>query len=214
MQIKTTLGDISIDRTPEECPFCHTKINPNIIYGYINKQDRNAEVFMSCPSTPCNKSFIAYYYEGSHRYFFDDKVTHGNVITENFPSGILEISPSFSEIYSQAYAAEQQGLTEICGVGYRKSLEFLIKDYLILNNPSEQEKIEKKMLAQCIGEYVDNDKIKTVAKRAAWLGNDETHYVRKWEGRNLGDLKNLIKLTVHWIEMELLTKEFEESMPE
>lgn len=169
---------------------------------------------MSCPSTQCSKSFIAYFYEGAHRYIFDNKVTHGNVITEDFPIGILEISPSFSEIYSQAFAAEQQGLTEICGVGYRKSLEFLIKDYLILNNPSEQEKIEKKMLAQCIGEYVDNDKIKTVAKRAAWLGNDETHYVRKWEGRNLGDLKNLIKLTVHWIEMELLTKEFEESMPE
>ena len=93
-------------------------------------------------------------------------------------------------------------------------MEFLIKDYAIHNKPTEKEKIEKKLLGPCIADYVDDNRIKTVAKRAVWLGNDETHYVRKWEGKNLEDLKKLIELTVHWIEMEYLTKSFETEMPE
>ena len=117
-------------------------------------------------------------------------------------------------IYNQAFSAEQYNLTEICGVGYRKALEFLIKDYLIINNPDETEKIQKKLLGSCISEYIDNTRLKSVAKRAVWLGNDETHYIRKWETKDLQDLKKLIELTLHWIEMETLSESLESEMPE
>jgi hypothetical protein len=52
-----------------------------------------------------------------------------------------------------------------------------------------------------------------MAKRAAWLGNDETHYVRKWEDHDLEDLKSLIKVTGNWIEMEAITKKYIGDMP-
>lgn len=147
-------------------------------------------------------------------WYFNGEGTRGNLIGREFSETVNEISNIFTTIYNQAYAAEQQNLTEICGVGYRKALEFLIKDYAILNKPAEKEKIEKKLLGPCITEYVDDAKVKSVAKRAVWLGNDETHYIRKWEGKNLEDLKKLIDLTIHWIEMEALTKSFETDMPE
>ena len=57
-------------------------------------------------------------------------------------------------------------------------------------------------------------KIQTVAKRALWLGNDETHYLRKWEDKDLTDLRKLIDLTIHWIEMEKLSEEYIEDMPD
>lgn len=44
--------------------------------------------------------------------------------------------------------------------------------------------------------------------------HDETHYVRLWENKELKDLKLLIDLTRHWIEMELITKELIIDMPE
>ncbi len=69
-------------------------------------------------------------------------------------------------------------------------------------------------LAACIAKYVTNDRIKATAARAAWLGNDESHYVRKWEDKDLEDLKKLIQLTVHWIEMEELTDIAIREMPE
>lgn len=50
------------------------------------------------------------------------------------------------------------------------------------------------------------DNIKNVAKRAAWLGNDETHYVRKWASKDVTNLKQLIELVVRWIENEVETE--------
>jgi hypothetical protein len=104
------------------------------------------------------------------------------------------------------------GLTEICGIGYRKALEFLIKDYLISNLPDEEEHIKKKLLGKCINDYVENPNIKEMAKRAVWLGNDETHYIRRWENKDINDLKILIDITVHWIEMEVLTNKYKDDM--
>lgn len=54
--------------------------------------------------------------------------------------------------------------------------------------------------------------MKEIAKRAAWLGNDETHYVRKWETKDVKDLKNLIEISIHWIDMELLTEQYQNDM--
>lgn len=130
-----------------------------------------------------------------------------------FSEHIKKISPNFSSIYGEAYKAEQYGLTQICGVGYRKALEFLLKDYLIADLPADRSNIEAVMLGQCIESYVTDQKIKDVAKRATWLGNDETHYKRKWIDKDLRDLKRMIDLSCHWIEAEYLTKEALQSMP-
>jgi hypothetical protein len=52
-----------------------------------------------------------------------------------------------------------------------------------------------------------------MAKRAIWLGNDETHIVRKWEKKDLQDLKSLICITVTSIKRIEQIKEYNESMP-
>jgi hypothetical protein len=166
---------------------------------------------MFCPNEDCGKVFIGYYRLNppSPVPQFSGETTKGTLETKKFSEKINEISSAFVKIYDQAYIAEQQDLKEICGVGYRKALEFLIKDYVILNHDDEKEKIEKTQLGNVIENFVNDTRIQSVAKRAAWLGNDETHYIRKWEGKNLDDLKKLIDLTVHWIEMETLTSCFE-----
>jgi hypothetical protein len=127
---------------------------------------------------------------------------------------VARISPNFSEIYREAHKAEQYGLKLIAGAGYRKSLEFLIKDYLIHLKPDDTEDIKKKTLAGCIRDRVEDHRIKTTATRATWLGNDEVHYERKWEDKDLKDLKGLIKLTLHWVEAEEFTKKLEKDMPD
>ena len=78
----------------------------------------------------------------------------------------------------------------------------------------EEESIKKELLMQVITKYIDDSKIKDVAKRAVWLGNDETHYIRKWEDKDLSFLTKLIDLTIHWIEAEELTKTMIEEMPD
>jgi hypothetical protein len=127
---------------------------------------------------------------------------------------VNDISPDFGQIYNQAVEAEELGLELICGPGYRKALEFLIKDYLCFLRPDDAEAIKKLFLGKCISEYVKDAQVSEVAKRAVWLANDETHYLRKWEDKDITDLKILVKLSVHWIEMDILTQNALRDMPE
>jgi hypothetical protein len=89
-----------------------------------------------------------------------------------------------------------------------------IKDYLIRQNPDEEKNILSTFLGTCISKYIDDPRIKSCAKRAVWLGNDETHYLRKWEGKDVDDLRTLIDLTVHWVQMQHLTDRYEDEMKE
>lgn len=118
-----------------------------------------------------------------------------------FEQNISDLSPRFIEIYHQAEKAEQAGLSEICGMGYRKALEFLIKDYLIKNNPESEEEIAGELLSPSINR-IENSKIKTLAKGSAWLGNDECHYIRKHEDYSIDDLKVFINAVVAFINSE------------
>lgn len=182
-----------------ECPFCHSKVNPN----YLCLDERS--IYASCPNSMCKKHFVLSQDRDGRFVIVEPNACPKNKV---FSEIVNSISPQFVSIYNQAYHAEQMRLDQICGVGYRKALEFLIKDYLISKETDEQvvENIKKKFLGNCIQENVQNDNVKNVAKRAVWLGNDETHYVRQWEDKDVQYLKKLIDLTVRWIENEIETE--------
>lgn len=213
-QVHSNEGQVALAQLPDNCPYCHKKIRPLPLIGYVHELE--LDVFFSCPSEECLKSFIGYYSFNFQKTAkqFSGRVSQGKLLYNKFSNHIHEISSAFENLYNQSFIAEQQELTEICGVGYRKALEFLIKDYAIKNNPEQKDSIEKMQLSRVIETFVSDINIKKVAKRAVWIGNDETHYVRKWDGKNLKDLKNLINLTIHWIEMEILTITFEDEMPD
>jgi len=65
-----------------------------------------------------------------------------------------------------------------------------------------------------IQERIADPNIKAMAKRATWLGNDESHYVRKWDDPDMTKLKQLIALTVSWINTHQLTKRYVKDIPD
>ena len=71
-------------------------------------------------------------------------------------------------------------------------------------------KIKTMLCGPCSQQSVDNPNLKSCAARAAWLGNDEAHCVRKCEDKDLADRKRLLGLTRHWISMQFLTVQHEE----
>jgi Domain of unknown function (DUF4145) len=117
------------------------------------------------------------------------------------------------EIRNQVAVAESGNLDQLVGIGLRKALEFLVKDFAISQHKAEEENIKKMMLGPCINQYLPDGKIKQCAERAAWLGNDETHYVRRWEEKDVNDLRNLIRLTENWIDSHLATDGYIGDMP-
>jgi hypothetical protein len=208
---------VEIDKFPDACPICHRGIQPITLKVAVLGTENSVEVLFQCPRHRCAHVFIGRYRELYRPYsaalHLVDVVPFELQDTE-FPETVRKVSNDFVEIAVQAAKADHMGLTLACGPAYRKALEFLIKDYVIPLHPSNEDEIKKMQLGACITRYVKNDRVLEMAKRAAWLGNDETHYLRKWIDNDLDDLKTLIALVVHWIEMEELTKGKIMEMPE
>lgn len=200
VSIRTTGGyTTTITQFTIECPFCHSMITPN--YLCLDEQ----KLFASCPNENCKNHFVLSM-DTWNRFVIVEPNTTPAIRT--FSEIVNSLSSNFVTIYNQAFHAEQVGLNQICGVGYWKALEFLIKDYLISKESDAQkiDSVKNKFLSNCIQENVQNDNIKNVAKRAVWLGNDETHYTRIWADKDVNNLKQLIDLTVRWIENEIETE--------
>lgn len=210
-----TRHSFQVPSYPSECGLCHKNIDPLFISGAFIKGDSTSglvEAVFQCTNLQCNGLIIGYYLRpeigGEWRL---TKIAPVNPTKKVFDDEILEVSPNFTEIYNQAFHAEQTGLALISGIGYRKALEFLIKDYLIFLDKENEEAILKLPLGQCINK-LENRRIQEISKLATWIGNDEAHYTRKWEDKDVNDLKKLIEVTVHFIAMEVTADKYIQEM--
>lgn len=200
--------------TVDTCPVCKSKIAPIYIASSLNEKN-SISFFNFCRS--CRNAFVTKYkipepstVNGSHSYYKAKSIIYSEpnrYSKYEFDAKIVALSPQFDKIYNQSLAAETYGLDEIAGLGYRKSLEFLIKDFAIHENPDDAETIKAKPLVQCIKAYIDNSNIVTLAERSAWIGNDEAHYIRKQEERDVTDMKAFIQATAYFIGMILITED-------
>ena len=155
------------------CPICHKGIEPINLNNYLIGLNSNIlQRLYRCPRNQCGRIFLANYYlslDGVYRLKYLEPHQHEelplpNLLKENFPD--------FCEIYNQAIIANEMNLKEIAGMGLRKSLEFLIKDFVIkkLQNDNAGEEIinevKKSFLGTCIKKYIDDLTIKRRAERA------------------------------------------------
>ena len=230
--------EVTVDE-PSTCPRCKKSIKPihlnsAVIYDYDDLNDNYSSYLeayedfaitgamdshLFCNS--CNKSFLAEYIIDIICVSENFDYTSGTPIKlspltldeKEFEPSIESLSPNFAKIYNQALAAETAGLDEIAGLGYRKSLEFLVKDFAILQKPECEEDIKKLFLSPCIKKYIDNPQIKALVERSTWIGNDEAHYIRKQVDRDVNDMKSFIKATVYFIGMFLIAVDAESMEP-
>lgn len=209
-----SIPNIEFDHV-KTCPICKHAIHPVLLHHIA--YTRNGTTYFSmlnfCRS--CDLSFIAIYEllkksPPNQNHYYTSELLYcapEKYIESEFDEHIRNLSPQFVKIYNQASAAESTGLDEIAGLGYRKSLEFLIKDFAILEYADKADHIKSANLSLCIKTYIDNPHIKTLAEKSAWIGNDEAHYIRKQGDRDISDMKAFIQATVYFISMVLITKD-------
>lgn len=116
---------------------------------------------------------------------------HGGVNLFSLPHGPLCVFP-------------QGGLT-FCQHSYSTVDNYV---YLSHIHPNDTEKIQSELLGASINR-IENNRIKTLAQRSAWIGNDETHYARKHEDLGLSEMKRFIKAMLTYVESELAFEEAE-----
>ncbi len=199
---------------PDECPLCHRNIHPKTIASFSLEGRNLVQTLFQCTHQKCQEIFIGTYTHPGSGNCTLTKVSPTNPKKEAFSEIISDLSSEFVDIYNQALSAESKNLSQLVGIGIRKALEFLVKDFAVNQHSEKEEEIRKLFIGRCIDEYIQDANVKACAKRAAWLGNDETHYTRKWEDKDITDLKLLTKLTVNWIENVILTEKYISEMDE
>ena len=206
-------------QAPNECPYCRKSFNANgcDLFHYYQRIHNIAAILYSgylCPT--CEKLFVIRYMISCIGNNSDqdpcpiyESIPHPDSVV-TFSKAIEQFSKRYCDVYRQAVKAENDGLTEICGMGYRKALEILIKDYAIKLQPEKEEQICKTMLKNCIEKYITEERVQGLAKGAAWLGNNETHYKHIDSPCDIEDMKRFIKSVETLIECDLNFEKAEE----
>ena len=207
-------GDIDVRYDPVDiCPLCHKGISHAPLNSYFSSKNLDAGVeyvvYIDCVCPTCHRLFVCEYHYidesyDSPTYFFVNQPyaiypkAFDTLLISPF---IRNLSPNFAETYAQSVSAELHDLTQIVGGGYRKALEFLVKDYLCQKSPEKSDEIKHEFLAQSI-KRIEDERIRTFAERATWIGNDELHYIRKYENLDIEQMKVFIHAMVQSIDLE------------
>lgn len=165
--------------------------DPIIIYHF--------PVFYQCNS--CHRFICLDYVFGDPNETFTEIVDYNYDFQHfeyEFSKVIEETSPRFKQIYLQAQYAESRNLHEIDRIGYRKALEFLVKDYLKAYKNETDESIGNLDLAKCIRKLGSNE-LQDTAMVAAWIGNDGTHYLPRNPDLTIENLKEYLDSVVAFI---------------
>lgn len=192
------------------CPYCGKTIFPEVITAVDNDNRGRLFLTMYCPG--CNDIYFEEFelrQETSNinsikqllPYYQSVNVYPSVPMNLEFTESISQNYIDFVDIYTQAAIAESMKLDKICGMGYRKALESLTKQYAQKKFPDALEQINSETLSQTINRF-ESQKIKTLAKAATWLGNDQTHMIAKHPEYDINQLKAFIKFLCQEIEAE------------
>lgn len=215
------LGQHKELRNPNVCPHCHVVINPHEVWHIFTKDTDNilsAIAAFRCSSDVCSKIFLSLYKENASMFVFN-RFLNGlpkgpdwpkpieNLKSGNTQNEDIEEQSRFIKTYLQSLVAENSGLDELAGMGFRKSIEYLVKDWAIQAKPEDKDKIESSWLGAVINDHYTGD-LKAILERATWLGNDQAHYNKIFEEFDLEILKELIELIMVELDRQYKMKHY------
>lgn len=196
------------------CPHCGKGIKPTLIFntkyanGFTNDQFRLLAV-MQCPI--CKQYFFVDQLILNDHYGNFSQIVNYNIYPKTIPAEINFdnrlhdlISPDFCTVYKQALIADNEGLSEITGLAFRKAFEILVKDYAAhLNKNINKQEILKLSLKQTIDTYFKSSEFEPIFRKISWLGNDHSHTFNKHDDYNVNDLKRFIHACISKIISQL-----------
>lgn len=140
-----------------KCPHCHNGIAPYVLTtSETDMETRTFAIIAQCPR--CSKYFIMAYKLpfGTNipqpiEYIFTNEIDYKDSTKE-----LKKISERFIDVYTQALISEKYNLDKIASIGFRKSIEILIRDYLINFRKEDRIEILKLSLKDIIKKIPDS----------------------------------------------------------
>lgn len=212
-------------KDPNICPHCHIVNTPHEQWNVNTRDTDDTPVVISawlCSNDSCRRIFLVNYKMDGQDFKFN-RFLNGLPKGPDWPKPILDLksgnqngadqpsSSRFIKTYLQSLVAENSGLDELAGMGYRKAIEYLVKDWAIQEKPGDKVKIESSWLGAVIHDYYTGD-LKEILERATWLGNDQAHYNKIFEEYDIEVLKELIELIMVELDRQYKKKHYIETI--
>ncbi|EEP28236.1 DUF4145 domain-containing protein [Shuttleworthella satelles] len=192
---------------PATCPYCGIGTDAQLRDSHYSYVEDGYLLTAVGTCTACNKAFMF----GSFHKDDDSGVAknvfiYPSVTYEKFQNeSISKFSPRFIDVYNQSLQAEFNGAIDIAAIGFRTSLEILIKDFAINVLDDDSSKVSELKLMGSISEYLSEDLAKS-ADVIRILGNDYTHYQKKYPDMDFVILKKYMEIFVKQVEVDYMIK--------
>jgi hypothetical protein len=216
-------GNLFYAENPNICPHCHVANEPRQLFAYFDRKVNKLISVWLCNYNKCNKVFAVSHIENTNNEYVIERNLNGLPKGPIWPKPIFDLKDGntigteneeqskFIKTYLQSLEAEANGLDEIAGMGYRKAIEYLVKDWAIHLNQNDKDKILGQWLSAVIKDYFFGD-LKEILERATWLGNDQAHYNKLFEEYNINHLKELIDLIMVELDREFKKRQYIENI--
>lgn len=186
---------------PDKCPHCGRDFSAEVLSTVQSPNDD--WLFASILACRfCNKfSYIDVAKPPQSRSCKNNNFYPQKVVCD-LPYEIETYYPEFINIYKQSLDAEAANLHDICGMGFRKALEILVRQYVFDKYPNDIKKMEKLSIAN-LTDKIDNPIIKELSAKIRRLGNDQVHTGQlKNPDYGINDIKNFLQVLCYHILME------------
>lgn len=206
--------EVEVPRICMHCRNTGSQVNVSSVLTYADNDKYDGLIITACSYCGCTSIHgLKLNMSNSYRFFSVQESFPKAMINIQFSEHINTAYPEFIKIYNQSEEAEKADLNHLAGMGYRKSLEYLVTDFLKaypvedvelswLEDPktSLKNKIDK----------IQNARIKKLATAITYLGNDQTHYTQRHPEYGIEQIKTFIRALVSNIEQEIALNEAEE----
>lgn len=168
---------------PKLCPRCGVSNNPEVIIKGIQNFTDGSVAYISCQCLACSSwSFlivkaVSRSTEDSDPWKLLSQYPNNSV--KIFNELLQKCSPRFVKLYNAAFDAEQNGHIDLAGMGYRASLEVLIKDWALKYSDEDKSKVASYSLHDAIAHFLSDDNSAFASSDVVRaVGNDFTHWNR------------------------------------
>lgn len=187
---------------PLHCPYCGKSVEFTAKQCHAHSLDNKIFYSYLLYAKCCKKHLIVTYLYEDEKFKFLSM--YPNPLPSALPNGLHKISPRFIRLYADSERVYSDNMFELAGSGFRNALEILIKDYAIVELGEDKDKISKMDLFTAIDKFLPDPMLKNAADVVRILGNDYTHYERKYEQYDVDLLKTYLDIFIKRIDANYL----------
>lgn len=210
----------------EQCPICHVYGSMEFVNStHVTSQAKGKNTYIAfflCNA--CHRIYAVSYSDVPLSSFMYAKATNPvpcisvNATYTPYEPPLPKLNDIFNTVHFEKFRgayrdlclAKAYQIDGLVGMAYRRAIEYLVFDYLIRFENITVGELANKGLEKIITTNFQGDDISEFGQKAAWLGNDFTHYFNKHPEYSINDLATLFDYFLADVQKKIVLKKAKE----